>query len=127
VTESDDWIAKVEDDYRGALDLNRRRKEPLPGIVCYLCQQSAEKYLKALLASRGVDPPRIHSLDDLLSACCAYDTSLDACRSSAITLTQYAVNVRYPGSTVAVEDAWEAMTALRAIRRIIRRAFDFPR
>jgi HEPN domain-containing protein len=46
-----EWIAKAEADDKSALALQRRRKEPLPDIVCYHCQQCVEKYLKAYLSS----------------------------------------------------------------------------
>ena len=53
MTVLDEWADKAEADYKAAVALNRRRKEPLPDIVCYHCQQSAEKYLKALLEELG--------------------------------------------------------------------------
>jgi hypothetical protein len=30
----DEWIEKAEGDYKGAVALQRRRKEPLPDVVC---------------------------------------------------------------------------------------------
>ncbi|RMD60746.1 HEPN domain-containing protein [Candidatus Parcubacteria bacterium] len=38
-----EWIDKAEADYKSAVALQRRRKEPLPDIVCYHCQQCVEK------------------------------------------------------------------------------------
>lgn len=38
MTVLDEWIEKAEADYKGAGALNRRRKEPLPDIVCFHCQ-----------------------------------------------------------------------------------------
>ena len=52
----DEWVEKAEGDYRAAVILNRIRKEPVPDGVCYHCQQSAEKYLKAFLIFCGVAP-----------------------------------------------------------------------
>ena len=42
-----DWVDKAEDDWKAAVDLDRRRRDPLPDPVCFHCQQCAEKYLKA--------------------------------------------------------------------------------
>ena len=42
-----EWIKKAEGDYAAATILSRRRKVPLHDHVCFHCQQSAEKYLKA--------------------------------------------------------------------------------
>jgi hypothetical protein len=36
-----EWVAKAEADYDGAVALNRRRKNPLPDLVCFHCQQCA--------------------------------------------------------------------------------------
>ena len=38
----DEWIEKAEADYKGASVLNRQRSAPLPDLVCYHYQQSAE-------------------------------------------------------------------------------------
>jgi HEPN domain-containing protein len=45
----DEWIAKADADYKSAVVMQRRRKEPLLDIVCDHCQQCVEKYLKAYL------------------------------------------------------------------------------
>lgn len=44
-----EWLKKAEEDFAGALHLSRRRKKPLPDLVCFHCQQAAEKFLKAFL------------------------------------------------------------------------------
>jgi HEPN domain-containing protein len=41
-----EWIRKAEEDYTAATVLARRRKHPTPSVVCFHCQQCAEKYLK---------------------------------------------------------------------------------
>lgn len=53
-----DWIAKAEADYLAAVDLARRRKLPLHDMVCFHCQQSAEKYLKARLEEGALHFPK---------------------------------------------------------------------
>ena len=69
-------MAKAEADYRSATALNRRRKEPVPDVVCYHCHQGAEKYLKAYLLEQGMTPPRIHDLEDLLNLCALHEAAL---------------------------------------------------
>jgi HEPN domain-containing protein len=46
-------VNKAEDDLTGARTLAARPK-PLKDIVCFHCQQAAEKYLKALLHELGI-------------------------------------------------------------------------
>ena len=40
------WVAKAEQDFQAATFLAGKRKKPVPEIVCFHCQQAAEKYLK---------------------------------------------------------------------------------
>lgn len=42
-----EWLGKAEDDYRPALQV-ARGSEPFHDQLCFHCQQSAEKHLKAL-------------------------------------------------------------------------------
>jgi HEPN domain-containing protein len=53
-----EWVAKAEADYAGAVALNRRRKQPLPDLVCFHCQQAAEKFIKAFLQEAGSPFPK---------------------------------------------------------------------
>lgn len=43
--EAQEWVAKAEEDYAGAVALKRSRKAHLPNLVCFHAQQCAEKYL----------------------------------------------------------------------------------
>jgi len=46
--ETAQWVRYAEEDLLGASDL-ARKTPPLRNLACFHCQQSAEKYLKALL------------------------------------------------------------------------------
>ena len=37
-------------------------------VICFHCQQAAEKYLKAFLVQRGLKPERTHDLAHLVAA-----------------------------------------------------------
>lgn len=117
----DEWVAKAEADYRGAVALNRQRAKPLPDLVCYHCQQSAEKYLKAFLISQDMVPPRIHDLVQLLNVCVLYDSTLARYMSSAEKLNPYGVLIRYPGLSATATEARDALQAVRRLRSIVRR------
>lgn len=75
-------------------------------LICYHCQQAAEKSLKALIIaiSENIDVPKTHDLAllaDNLSANFEIDDSLyNACSD----LTPYGVKIRYP-KEIAVDDA----------------------
>lgn len=42
-----EWVEKAEEDFDAADALLYGREVPLAAVVCFHCQQSAEKYLKA--------------------------------------------------------------------------------
>ena len=61
-----EWIKKAEADYQLGLELSRRRKVLFRDHGCFLCQQCAEKYLKARLEEAGIRFQKTHDLDKLL-------------------------------------------------------------
>lgn len=124
MTPVDDWVVKAEGDYRMAVALNLRHKQPLPDGICFHCQQCADKYLKAYLVSKGMTPPRIHDLPDLLSLCRVYDATFAALAPDARLLNQYAVDVCYPGVTATIVEAADALKTLRRLRRVLRRKLE---
>ncbi len=68
-----EWVEKAEGDYHSTVSLHRLRSNPEPDNVCFLSQQCAEKYLKAFLVDRGINPPHIHDLVGLLNQCEVYE------------------------------------------------------
>lgn len=120
----DEWVDKAEGDYQMASALHRQRKHPVPDGVCFHCQQCAEKYLKAFLVQQGINPARTHDLENLLTECTVFDAGLSSQMASATLLNQHAVETRYPGMAATVSEATDALTALRALRRAMRRKLD---
>jgi HEPN domain-containing protein len=90
-----EWTGKAEKDYQLAVRA-AAENELFHDQVCFLCQQSAEKYLKALLSELGMRIPRTHNLDDLLALLLPHHASLRGMRRGLIYLTDFAVDVRYP-------------------------------
>ena len=89
------WVQKAEDDYRGA-DRLAREDPPCHDLVCFHCQQAAEKYLKALLEEWGLPVPRTHDLIDLLALLPAPGNPLRPLSRGLKFLTNFAVAARYP-------------------------------
>ncbi|MBC8182410.1 HEPN domain-containing protein [candidate division KSB1 bacterium] len=92
-----EWIKKAENDFDGALYLSRRRKKPLPDLVCFHCQQSAEKYL--------------------------YDPDLELYLDLFEYINPYSVQFRYPGDEVDISEAKNAIKQIKKIRKIMRMKF----
>jgi hypothetical protein len=88
-----EWVQKAEDDYRAAVKLNRG-SDPLHDQTCFLCQQCAEKYLKALMGELSLPIPRTHILKDLLTLLQPHHRSLAPLRRGLGFLTRFAVDIR---------------------------------
>lgn len=90
------WVRYAEEDLEAAREMSVT-SPPLRNIACFHCQQSAEKYLKALLQEIGLVVPKTHNLNDLLNLLLPQDGSLAPLRRGLRSLSQYAVGYRYPG------------------------------
>ena len=121
-----EWAAKAEADYLAAQALSRRRKTPLHDAVCFHCQQSAEKYLKARIEEEGLRVPKTHDLDALLTALLPVEPLWAAMRNALLRLSDYAVQFRYPGHEATVQDATMAKQDARMVRREIRASLQLP-
>ena len=88
-----EWVRKAEDDYQFA----HRGDEPFHDQRCFHCQQSAEKYLKALLVELALPVPRTHNLWDLKILLSPHYSALKVPNRGLIFLTRFAVGTRYPG------------------------------
>ena len=95
--EARQWIAFADRDLALA-EHTAKTMWPTPHeIVCYHCQQFAEKYLKAFLVSQGQEPPYIHDLAKLVALCEAANPDFGQIKQQCIILTEYGVQPRYPG------------------------------
>jgi len=114
------WVERAEEDFilaRTAL----RRKQPLTYGACFHAQQSAEKYMKALLISKGADFPKTHDLLMLNGLCSSNGIFLEIDSKHLNTLTDYAVRTRYPGNDPTVDDAREAIELAKLVREFARK------
>jgi HEPN domain-containing protein len=79
--------------------------QPVPvEIICYHCQQSAEKSLKSLLVLHSIFPPRIHDLMELRELCLPFITDADSITEAVDHLNKYSVRPRYP-KEIEINDA----------------------
>jgi HEPN domain-containing protein len=91
-----EWFRIADMDLGVAQHLNDTFHPRPCEMVCYHCQQAAEKYLKAYLLNRGVEPPKIHDLVRLYELCLAHDPSFREITRSCSFLSQYGIQPRYP-------------------------------
>lgn len=116
----EEWVRKAEDNYVSALTLARRRRRPVPDVVCNQCQQCAEKYLKALLVRHQLDFPKVHDLLQLEELVAQAEPDVRLIHASLAILNPYGIDIRYPGLEATLEEAREAMKAIKQVRRFAR-------
>jgi HEPN domain-containing protein len=119
------WVMKAEADFVAAGQL-ARGKIPLHDQVCFHCQQSAEKYLKALLAELGQPIPPTHILADLLGLLLPHHGSLRPFERGLRFLTRFAVGFRYPGLTATKRQALSALRWAERVRAACRSLLSLP-
>jgi HEPN domain-containing protein len=95
-------------------------KQPLHDQVCFHCQQSIEKYFKALLEELGQHIPKTHDLERLLNLLVGHYPLLNSVRRSLKTITTYAVETRYPGESTSKRQAVSALKWAGRVRGMCR-------
>jgi len=95
--------------------------KPLPvEIICYHCQQSAEKYLKGYLVFCGMVPPRMHDLDELCKLCSKYSNTFNNIADQCSDLTAYGIQPRYPTElTLDEEDMQQALKSAKMVKDFV--------
>jgi HEPN domain-containing protein/predicted nucleotidyltransferase len=83
----------------------RSRAEPLHDAVTFHCQQSVEKYLKALLEELGLSVPRTHDPERLRILLVPHHPSLRSLRRGLMFLRRFSVDTRYPGDSASKREA----------------------
>ena len=90
------WIKFAQMDYDTALNMVQLHR-PIPiEYVCYHCQQSAEKILKAYAMAKKGTLIKTHDLMVLLNQCSEYHREFELYARSCVALTTYASISRYP-------------------------------
>lgn len=122
-----EWVRKAEEDYRAALHASRIRRSPLYDVICFHAQQSVEKYLKGYLQEHAISFGKTHDLTELEQAASRPLPELGSFKIDLIDLTDFGVKYRYPGSWATAQNAQRALTAMKALRAILRRALGLKR
>ena len=118
-----EWVEKAEGGFCTMERESRARKSPNPDAVCFHAQQCAEKYLKARLCEEGERTSKTHDLAVLLGSVLPFEPLWEAHRKGLLYLSEYAVNVRYPGDIALMEDALAARRYCRVFRESVRATF----
>lgn len=90
------WIKVAEKDLLAAKQ-GLEAEAVITDIICFHCQQAAEKFLKAFLVKSQIEFTKTHNIMVLVNLCSEIDKSFKDELSEADSLTDYAVEIRYPG------------------------------
>ena len=90
-----EWFKYADNDIDSALLIKEMRPQHFE-IICYHCQQSAEKYLKGYIISKDQMPPKTHDLTTLCNLCMEHDNVFSGILSQCSYLKQFGVQPRYP-------------------------------
>jgi HEPN domain-containing protein len=120
------WIEKAENDISAAHHLAENMC-PIPTeIICFHCQQAAEKYLKAFLVYNDQEPPKTHDLVELAKLCNNFQTDFSLLIPKCEFLLPFASRTRYPGaSNLEDEDTKRAVVFAQDIINFIKSKLSF--
>lgn len=122
------WIIKADNDFKVAEhELNQAENEMVTDAICFHCQQSVEKLLKAYLASKNIDFGKTHNLEFLLELCKKQDTIFENIYVGDLSF--YAVEVRYPDEFYipSVEEAKECFRIASIVRDSMMKELNYTR
>ena len=119
-SEYNKWIEFAESDYEAIMLLEKSNK-PLLEIICFHCQQCAEKYLKAYIIKNNGEIKKTHNLEEISKICTEIDEDFKQIKNQCIDLTDYAVETRYPYSfEIDINDMKKAVKDMEFIRDFLR-------
>jgi HEPN domain-containing protein len=112
-----EWIQRAEHDFANAMAFLQRGESFSWNMACFHCQQTAEKYLKALLVLHKTRFPKVHNLLRLLRLCVKFEPSLESYKDSFALLNPYTVHFEKPGKEAEARRAVETVTNIRRVLR----------
>jgi HEPN domain-containing protein len=110
------WLEISSDDLESA-GILMKAIPPRLEIICVLCQQSAEKAMKSLLADLDHKIPKIHNLLEIQELLKDLVPALDLSSDDVRRLNSYDAKFRYPNFPDLSES--QARAALSAAERVL--------
>ena len=118
------WLQYSEDDSKSAQYLYNNMR-PIPcEIICFHCQQAAEKLIKGLLVAKGISFAKKHDLLYLITLYNPNTPVSTLLQNACSRLSIHGVNSRYPNnSSLTEEDAKKAFSDLKRIGNFVKKCF----
>ncbi len=89
------WLFRAQEDLAVVKSLSELNIEHFTSSICFHCQQATEKYLKAYLVYSGINFPKTHDVDYLISKCIEL-ISEKFSDFDLRNLSEFGVDIRYP-------------------------------
>jgi HEPN domain-containing protein len=113
-----EWLRIADDDFDSAKILNESVRKHCE-IICYLCAQAIEKYLKGYLTWNDIIPEKTHNLVYLNRICVEKDKIFENIKTECDILNRYSNDIRYPHKyEVNESDVNYSINAVEKIRNI---------
>lgn len=87
--------------------------------ICFLAQQAAEKYLKAYLVFKNVNPLKTHHLEKLAHDCAHFEKGFAEFLDDCLLLSRYYIETRYPPLVPIEYTKAEAKEAIKIAEDIV--------
>ncbi len=116
-----EWVTKAENDLKNAAHTVKIEKGCPTDTVGFHAQQCVEKYLKAFLVYNGIDFPRTHDIESLVTLL-PEKVWLRLSIEEQRKLTAYATVTRYPGEyeLIPLVEARQSVRLARRVRKELR-------
>jgi HEPN domain-containing protein/predicted nucleotidyltransferase len=120
-----EWIQKAEGDY-AIMHQSHHSSNPIYDAICFHAQQCIEKYLKAWLQEANIPFTKTHDLEKLLSLIVLTIPAWGDWQADFSTVSEHAVDFRYPGKAATDTDAQHSMRTCTQVRQAVREQLGLP-
>ena len=120
--ETKNWLIKAINDYKTAEKLiNLPENEIITDTLCFHCQQTVEKLLKAFLVYNKIEFQKVYTIEYLIRLCSTIDTEFEPLYEKTKNLTDYAIDIRYPDEFYipTIEEARNAFESATFVKEFI--------
>jgi len=115
IKDAKEWMVIADEDFDSAKILNSAIKKHME-VICYLCSQAAEKYLKCFLTYNDIILQKTHNLVLLNDSCTEINQNFLNLKMECGFLNRYNNEVRYPHRIQIFEE--DVNYVIRAVEKI---------
>jgi len=128
--EAERWLKQAEFDLHSA---KKNYEQKIYSYTCFLCEQSAQKALKAYLFFKGERYVLEHSIKKLVENCSKFDAEFSLFEKHGAKLDKYYLSTRYPDAlpfpaipyeSYTEEDAQEAIKLASEILNFVKNKIE---